>query len=77
MRDTTERPEALSAGTVRLVGTDSTRIVSETLTLLRDEAAYKSMALAHNPFGDGIACQRIRKIFEELAEPTNNQSPTL
>lgn len=66
MRDSTERPEALTAGTVRLVGTDHNRIVSETLTLLNDQAAYERMALAHNPYGDGAACQRIRKIFEEL-----------
>lgn len=67
MRDTTERPEAVSAGTVRLVGTDQARIVSETLTLLNDEAVYQRMAIAHNPYGDGLACQRIRKTFEELA----------
>lgn len=67
MRDTTERPEAVAAGTVRLVGTDHNRIVGETLTLLRDEAAYKRMAFAHNPYGDGAACQRIRNTFEELA----------
>lgn len=68
MRDTTERPEAVTAGTVRLVGTDHNRIVSETLTLLNDEAAYQRMAFAHNPYGDGMACQRIRKTFEHLAE---------
>jgi UDP-N-acetylglucosamine 2-epimerase (non-hydrolysing) len=67
MRDTTERPEAVAAGTVRLVGTDHNRIVSETLTLLRDEAAYQRMTTAHNPYGDGAACQRIRNTFEELA----------
>jgi UDP-N-acetylglucosamine 2-epimerase (non-hydrolysing) len=66
MRDTTERPEAVAAGTVRLVGTDHDRIVRETLTLLRDEAAYRCMAFAHNPYGDGAACQRIRNTFEEL-----------
>jgi len=67
MRDTTERPEAVSAGTVRLVGTDHSRIVSETLTLLQDEAAFQRMAFAHNPYGDGAACQRIRNTFEKLA----------
>ncbi len=67
MRDSTERPEAVVAGTVRLVGTDHNRIVSETLTLLQDEAAYQRMAFAHNPYGDGAACQRIRNTFEELA----------
>lgn len=73
MRDTTERPEAVSAGTVRLVGTDQSRIVSETLTLLKDEAAYQRMAFAHNPYGDGVACQRIRNIFEELAASATNE----
>jgi UDP-N-acetylglucosamine 2-epimerase (non-hydrolysing) len=67
MRDNTERPEAVAAGTVQLVGTDHNRIVSETLTLLNDEAAYQRMAFAHNPYGDGAACQRIRNTFEELA----------
>lgn len=73
MRDTTERPEAVTAGTVRLVGTDQTRIVSETLTLLKDEAVYERMAFAHNPYGDGVACQRIRKTFEELAASASTQ----
>jgi UDP-N-acetylglucosamine 2-epimerase (non-hydrolysing) len=67
MRDTTERPEAVASGTVRLVGTDHNRIVSETLSLLKDKAIYQSMAFAHNPYGDGAACQRIRNTFEELA----------
>jgi UDP-N-acetylglucosamine 2-epimerase (non-hydrolysing) len=67
MRDNTERPEAVAAGTVQLVGTDNNRIVSETLILLNDEAAYQRMAFAHNPYGDGAACQRIRNTFEELA----------
>jgi UDP-N-acetylglucosamine 2-epimerase (non-hydrolysing) len=66
MRDTTERPEALAAGTVRLVGTDREKIVSETLRLLNDEAAYEQMAYAHNPYGEGQACQRIRNTFESL-----------
>lgn len=68
MRNTTERPEALAAGTVRLVGTEKTRIVSATLSLLRDETAYQRMTFAHNPYGDGNACQRIRNTFEELAK---------
>lgn len=59
MRDTTERPEAVDAGTVKLVGTDVTRIVSELTELLNDEAAYKKMSFAHNPYGDGKACSRI------------------
>ena len=67
MRDTTERPEAVAAGTVCLVGTDHDRIVGETLTLLNDKTAYQRMAFAHNPYGDGAACQRIRNTFEQLA----------
>lgn len=59
MRDTTERPEALEAGTVKLVGTDADKIVAESTRLLDDSAAYQSMARAHNPYGDGLACQRI------------------
>lgn len=67
MRDTTERPEALAAGTVRLVGTDQARIVSETRRLLHDQTAYQRMAFAHNPYGDGQACQRIRNTFDGMA----------
>jgi UDP-N-acetylglucosamine 2-epimerase (non-hydrolysing) len=66
MRETTERPEAVAAGTVRLVGTDRKKIVSETLRLLDDDAFYQMMSYAHNPYGDGQACQRIREIFESL-----------
>ncbi len=59
MRDTTERPEAVEAGTVKLVGTDVERIVGELHTLLTDKTAYEAMSYAHNPYGDGRACQRI------------------
>lgn len=59
MRETTERPEAVDAGTVRLVGTDSRRIVDEVTRLLRDEDEYQRMSRAHNPYGDGRACERI------------------
>lgn len=59
MRDTTERPEAVDAGTVKLVGTDASVIVKEVSTLLTDRPAYKSMARAVNPYGDGRACERI------------------
>ncbi|ALX80305.1 UDP-N-acetylglucosamine 2-epimerase (non-hydrolyzing) [Cronobacter malonaticus] len=59
MRETTERPEAVEAGTVRLVGTDTQRIVAEVTRLLNDEAAYQAMSHAHNPYGDGQACERI------------------
>ncbi|QYJ74038.1 non-hydrolyzing UDP-N-acetylglucosamine 2-epimerase [Shewanella sp. FJAT-52076] len=61
MRDTTERPEAVAAGTVKLVGTDTSRIVDELETLLTDSEAYCAMARAHNPYGDGKACERIVK----------------
>nr|WP_188527947.1 UDP-N-acetylglucosamine 2-epimerase (non-hydrolyzing) [Sinisalibacter lacisalsi] len=59
MRDTTERPEAVEVGTVRLVGTDTALIVNEALRLLSDRAAYDEMSCAHNPYGDGRATQRI------------------
>ena len=59
MRDTTERPEALAAGTVKLVGTDYAKIVGEVSTLLEDTAAYERMSKAVNPYGDGLACGRI------------------
>ena len=63
MRDTTERPEAVSAGTVRLVGTDEDLIVQESLRLLTDTEAYARMANAHNPYGDGHASGRIVEAF--------------
>lgn len=63
MRDTTERPEALESGTVRLVGTDYDKIVTEVSALLDDSAAYESMSKAVNPYGDGKACDRIVKTF--------------
>ena len=66
MRNTTERPEAVAAGTVKLVGTNRDAIASETRRLLTDVEAYEAMARAHNPYGDGLACQRIQQIFEEL-----------
>lgn len=59
MRDTTERPEAVEAGTVELVGTDTRKMVSRVTRLLDDPSAYRLMAGAHNPYGDGRACQRI------------------
>jgi len=59
MRETTERPEAVHAGTVKLVGTDDNKIIDETTTLLTDDAAYEEMARAHNPYGDGNAAERI------------------
>ena len=67
MREMTERPEAVAAGTVCLVGTDSQRIVNEVTRLLHDESAWQAMSRAHNPYGDGQACHRI------LSALKNNQ----
>jgi UDP-N-acetylglucosamine 2-epimerase (non-hydrolysing) len=63
MRETTERPEGVEAGTARLVGTDADRIVAEAERLLDDEAAYAAMARAHNPFGDGHSAGRIAELL--------------
>jgi UDP-N-acetylglucosamine 2-epimerase (non-hydrolysing) len=63
MRETTERPEGVAAGTAKLVGTDKDRIVSEIFALMDDRAAYQAMAQAHNPFGDGRAASRIAEII--------------
>ena len=63
MRETTERPEGVDAGTARLVGADRERIVHEVLALLDDDAAYQAMARAHNPFGDGGAAERISAVI--------------
>lgn len=74
MRDTTERPEGVEAGTLRLVGTDEETIYSSFKELLENEEAYNSMAHASNPYGDGNACKRIADILElgqyEPWEPT-------
>ena len=67
MRETTERPEGVLAGTAKLVGTDRRRIVSELTTLLGDRAAYEAMSRAHNPFGDGKAAERIAGIIAASA----------
>ncbi len=63
MRDTTERPEAVAAGTVKLVGTDAERIVSEITRLLDDQQVYQRMSNTHNPYGDGHAAERISAII--------------
>lgn len=63
-RDTTERPEAVDAGTVCLVGTESKSIINKANELLDDEAAYESMARSHNPYGDGYAADRIKEIIK-------------
>src|SRR5690606_1723210 len=67
MREVTERPEAVEAGTVRLVGTDYERIVAEATRLLDDEHVYRRMSVAHNPYGDGCASRRIAEILLEEA----------
>lgn len=67
MRDTTERPEAVQAGTVKLVSTDHVRIVSETRRLLENRSEYQQMSRANNPYGDGMAAQRIARILLEGA----------
>jgi UDP-N-acetylglucosamine 2-epimerase (non-hydrolysing) len=59
LRRTTERPEAVDAGTAKLIGTDTADIVAEASRLLEDPAAYEAMARSHNPFGDGLASGRI------------------
>lgn len=64
MRDITERPEAVTAGTVRMVGTDESRIFEEAQRLLTDSATYMRMSAAHNPYGDGRASERIVRIIE-------------
>ena len=65
MRDTTERPEALDAGTVTLVGTNKETIISNVSRLLEDEVSYKKMSYAHNPYGDGSASARIVNYFKK------------
>lgn len=65
MRDITERPEAVEAGTVKLVGTDIEKIVQEVSNLFTDKDAYRMMSLAHNPYGDGMASKRI---LDKIAE---------
>jgi UDP-N-acetylglucosamine 2-epimerase (non-hydrolysing) len=70
MRDTTERPEAVEAGTVKLVGTDNTAIVREANHLLDNPAAYEAMSRAHNPYGDGKAASRIREKLGEFLRRT-------
>ncbi|GMN12938.1 UDP-N-acetylglucosamine 2-epimerase (non-hydrolyzing) [Altererythrobacter sp. MTPC7] len=65
MRETTERPEGVDAGTAKLVGTDADRIVAEVTALLDDPAAYEAMARAHNPFGDGRSAMRIADLLAQ------------
>jgi UDP-N-acetylglucosamine 2-epimerase (non-hydrolysing) len=63
MRDTTERPEAVEAGTVRLVGSDRDNIIKEVQDLIDDSDEYQKMSKAHNPYGDGNASKNIVKIL--------------
>ncbi|MBQ8538693.1 MAG: UDP-N-acetylglucosamine 2-epimerase (non-hydrolyzing) [Ruminococcus sp.] len=65
MRDTTERPEGIAAGTLKLVGTDEDTIYNEFSRLLSDKEAYEAMSHASNPYGDGLACKRIADILEK------------
>lgn len=65
MRDTTERPEGIAAGTLKLVGTEEETIYKEFSRLLSDEDEYETMSKASNPYGDGHACERIADILEE------------
>ncbi|MDB5742406.1 MAG: UDP-N-acetyl glucosamine 2-epimerase [Polaromonas sp.] len=73
MRDTTERPEAVQAGTVKLVGTDADAIFDQASLLLSNAKAYEAMAFAHNPYGDGFACDRIAQAL--LADPVLFKAP--
>jgi UDP-N-acetylglucosamine 2-epimerase len=66
MRETTERPEAVLAGTVKLVGTNPDRIVGEASKILDSQRLYKEMASKENPYGDGLASQRITDFFLHL-----------
>lgn len=71
MRDTTERPEAVAAGTVKLVGTDSLKIINAVTMLLTNDIEYNRMSFAHNPYGDGQACKRIVKIIKNRHQKNN------
>ena len=66
MRDNTERPEAVEAGTVLLVGTDKEKIVNQANNLLNDNSSYQKMSMLHNPYGDGKSCQRIVEFIKNL-----------
>lgn len=75
LRDTTERPEGVEAGTAKLIGTDLARIVAESCTLLQDKPAHERMAKSVSPYGDGKAAARIRSVvFERLGVPTTKEA---
>ncbi len=71
MRDTTERPEAVQAGTVKLVGTDKDVIIREVSDLISEPDKYEAMSKANNPYGDGLACERIVEALKNIS--TSNQ----
>ncbi|MGH9595038.1 MAG: UDP-N-acetylglucosamine 2-epimerase, partial [Bryobacteraceae bacterium] len=66
LREKTERPEAVEAGTVRLTGTSFEKIVAEAESLLENPKIYESMARVHNPYGDGHACERIQAVIHSF-----------
>jgi UDP-N-acetylglucosamine 2-epimerase (non-hydrolysing) len=66
MRETTERPEAVDAGTVKIVGSNKQRIIEGVSRLLNDKKHYQMMSRAHNPYGDGLACQRIVDVLRTI-----------
>ena len=66
MRDVTERPEAVDAGTVELVGANMERIVAGVTRLLKNDSHYSKMSRAHNPYGDGKACDRILDVLRNI-----------
>ena len=73
MRDTTERPEGIEAGTLMLVGTEEATIYNSFRLLLEDEKTYAAMSSASNPYGDGFACKRIADVL--CAEPETTEEP--
>ncbi len=75
LRDTTERPEGIAAGTAKLVGTETSRILDATVELLSNPKAYQHMAEAVNPYGDGHACSRILQALEHLAGRADSPAP--
>ncbi len=75
MRESTERPEAVEVGTVRLVGTDKELIIQETERLLTDKQAYQSMAGKTNPYGDGQAAARITKVLKTFRADQHPEYP--
>jgi UDP-N-acetylglucosamine 2-epimerase (non-hydrolysing) len=74
LREKTERPEGVEAGTVRLVGTRTERVIAETCRLLDDPAAYREMAQAVNPYGDGHAAEHILSALLEIEKKNNKPS---